>query len=68
MLWYVAVGGAVVLYVGPSAEAEHVQRVADRVGGGKISEELGLLVIPKIAHTPAGFPRRPGVAKKRPLA
>ena len=28
----------------------------------------GLLVIPKIAHTPDGFPRRPGVAKKRPLA
>lgn len=64
----VAVGGAVVLYVGPSAEAEHVQRVADRVGGGELSEELGLLVIPKIAPTPAGFPRRPGVAKKRPLA
>ena len=64
----VAPGGAVVLYVGPSADAEHVQRVADRVGGGRVSEEPGLLVIPKVAHTPEGFPRRPGVAKKRPLA
>lgn len=64
----VASGGAVVLYVGPSADLEHVQRVADRIGGGRVSEELGLLVIPKIAHTPEGFPRRPGVAKKRPLA
>jgi 16S rRNA (guanine527-N7)-methyltransferase len=64
----VAPGGAVVLYVGPSADADHVQRVADRVGGGEVSEEAGLLVIPKIAHTPEGFPRRPGVAKKRPLA
>jgi len=64
----VAVGGAVVLYVGPSADPEQVQRVADRVGGGEVSEEPGLLVIPKIAHTPDGFPRRPGVAKKRPLA
>lgn len=64
----VARGGAVVLYVGPSADAEHVQRVADRVGGGQVSVEPGLLVIPKIAHTPEGFPRRPGVAKKRPLA
>ncbi len=63
----VAPGGAVVLYVGPSADAEHVQRVADLVGGGEVSEESGLLVIPKIAHTPEGFPRRPGVAKKRPL-
>ena len=64
----VAPGGAVVLYVGPSADAEHVQRVADRVGGGEVSEEPGLLVIPKVVHTPEGFPRRPGVAKKRPLA
>jgi 16S rRNA (guanine527-N7)-methyltransferase len=64
----VAPGGAVVLYVGPSVDAEHVQRVADRVGGGEVSEEPGLLVIPKIAPTPEGFPRRPGVAKRRPLA
>ena len=64
----VAEGGAVVLYVGPTADREQVQRVADRVGGGAVSEEPGLLVIPKIAHTPEGFPRRPGVAKKRPLA
>jgi 16S rRNA (guanine527-N7)-methyltransferase len=64
----VAVGGAVVLYVGPSADPERVQRVANRVGGGEVSAEPGLLVIPKIAHTPDGFPRRPGVAKKRPLA
>lgn len=61
-------GGAVVLYVGPSADADRVQQVANRVGGGEVSEEPGLLVIPKVAHTPDGFPRRPGVAKKRPLA
>ena len=64
----VAEGGAVILYVGPSVELDRVQHVADRVGGGVVSEEPGLLVIPKIAHTPEGFPRRPGVAKKRPLA
>jgi 16S rRNA (guanine527-N7)-methyltransferase len=64
----VAPGGAVVLCVGLSADADHVQRVADRVGGGEVSEEPGLLVIPKVTHTPEGFPRRPGVAKKRPLA
>jgi 16S rRNA (guanine527-N7)-methyltransferase len=63
----VAPGGAVVLYVGPSADVEHVQRVADRIGGGQVSGEPGLLVIPKVAHTPEGFPRRAGVAKKRPL-
>lgn len=64
----VAPGGAVVLYVGPTADVAQVQRVADRVGGGAVVEEHGLLVIPKIVHTPEGFPRRPGVAKKRPLA
>ena len=61
-------GGAVVLYVGPSVEADRVQRVADQVGGGVVEERDGLLVIPKIAPTPEGFPRRTGVAKKRPLA
>jgi 16S rRNA (guanine527-N7)-methyltransferase len=61
-------GGAVVLFVGPSADPERVQRVADQVGGGAVEEVGGLLVIPKIAHTPEGFPRRPGIARKRPLA
>lgn len=64
----VAKGGAVVLFVGPSAGRERVQRVADRIGGGEVEREAGLLVIPKIAPTPEGFPRRPGVAKKRPLS
>ena len=32
-------------------------------------EELdGFLVLRKLGPTPAGFPRRPGMAKKRPLA
>ena len=64
----VRAGGAVVLYVGPSAEADRVARVAERVGGGEVEQLPGLLVIPKVAPTPEGFPRRPGVAKKRPLA
>ena len=64
----VRTGGAVVLYVGPSAEPERVARVAEQVGGGPVEELPGLLVIPKLAPTPVGFPRRPGVAKKRPLA
>jgi 16S rRNA (guanine527-N7)-methyltransferase len=61
-------GGAVVLYVGPTAEADRVRRVATEVGGGEVEELPGLLVIPKVEPTPDRFPRRPGVAKKRPLA
>ena len=63
-----APGGAAVLFVGPSADAKRVQRVADRLGGGTVERVGGLLVIPKDAPTPEGFPRRPGMAKKRPLA
>jgi 16S rRNA (guanine527-N7)-methyltransferase len=61
-------GGAVLLFVGPTADPDAVARVAERVGGGTPTPCRGLLVIPKVARTPAGFPRRPGVARKRPLA
>jgi len=61
-------GGAVVLFVGASADVSRVQKVAFRVGGGDVEQAGGLLVIPKLEPTPEGFPRRPGVAKKRPLA
>ena len=61
-------GGAVVLWVGPSADAGAVARVAERIGGGEPEEHDGLLVIPKLEPTPPGFPRRVGVARKRPLA
>jgi len=64
----VAVGGAVVLFVGPSADADAVSRVSEQLGGGPAEQLPGLLVLRKLAPAPPGFPRRPGVAKKRPLA
>ena len=60
-------GGAAVLWLGPSADLEGLARVSDRVGGGAPRELDGLVVVPKLVPTPAGFPRRPGVARKRPL-
>ena len=60
-------GGAAILLVGPSADVEAVARVSARLGGGPPEEHPGALVIPKLEPTPAGFPRRAGVAKKRPL-
>ena len=63
----VAPGGGVILFVGPTADAAAVARVAERLGGGSPEEHPGLLVVPKIGPTPPGFPRRPGVARKRPL-
>ncbi|MDQ2984643.1 MAG: 16S rRNA (guanine(527)-N(7))-methyltransferase RsmG [Actinomycetota bacterium] len=61
-------GGAVVLFVGPSAEPARVAEAAAQLGGGEVQEAPGLLVLPKVEPTPQGFPRRPGVARKRPLA
>ena len=64
----VAPGGAVVLYVGPTADAAAVSGVSEQLGGGPAEQVPGLLVLQKLEPTPLGFPRRPGVAKKRPLA
>ena len=61
-------GGAVVLWVGPSAEPDRVARVAHLIAGELADAPAGFLVIRKVGPTPPGFPRRPGVAKKRPLA
>ena len=61
-------GGAAVLWLGPSADLDALSRVSDQLGGSKVEELGGLAVARKIAPTPAGFPRRPGLARKRPLA
>jgi 16S rRNA (guanine527-N7)-methyltransferase len=64
----VAAGGAAVLWVGPETDVPTVQRVAALLGGGGVEDHDGLLVLPKVEPTPDGFPRRVGVARKRPLA
>ena len=61
-------GGLVVLWAGESAEPERVAVVAERIAGALEPAPPGLLAIRKTGPTPAGFPRRTGVAKKRPLA
>lgn len=61
-------GGAVVLWVGPSADRDAVAAVAGRIAGELIESPPGFLVLRKTGPTPPGFPRRPGIAKKRPLA
>jgi 16S rRNA (guanine527-N7)-methyltransferase len=61
-------GGAAILFVGPSADLGIVARVSEQLGGGPPEDHDGLLVVPKLAPTPPGFPRRTGVARKRPLA
>ena len=61
-------GGAAVLYVGPTAQADRVALVAEQLAAELEESPPGLLVLRKLGPTPPGFPRRPGVARKRPLA
>jgi 16S rRNA (guanine527-N7)-methyltransferase len=64
----VAVGGTAILFVGPTADAGAVARAAAKLGSEEPRKIGGFIVLSKISPTPAGFPRRPGVARKRPLA
>ena len=70
----VAVGGLCALYTG-APELERVAEAASRLGGSapearpvRGSERRHLVLVRKLAPTPPGFPRRPGIARKRPLA
>jgi 16S rRNA (guanine527-N7)-methyltransferase len=61
-------GGAVVLWLGPSADRARLAAAAERVAGSVEDSPAGFAVIRKTGPTPPGFPRRTGLAKKRPLA
>ena len=61
-------GGLVVLWVGESAEPERVASGRRAARWRARAAPAGLLAIRKTGPTPPGFPRRTGVAKKRPLA
>jgi 16S rRNA (guanine527-N7)-methyltransferase len=67
-------GGKAILLAG-EVDLEAAATAARQVGGGPPelaalpgSERRSLLVVPKVEPTPDRFPRRPGVARKRPLA
>ncbi len=61
-------GGAAILYVGRTVDIGAVARVSEQLGGGAPEDHGGLLVLAKLGPTPPGFPRRAGIARKRPLA
>jgi 16S rRNA (guanine527-N7)-methyltransferase len=64
----VAQGGAAVLFVGPSADVDRVAAVAERLAAELAESPAGLLILRKLGPTPPAFPRRAGIARKRPLA
>ena len=61
-------GGAVVLWVGPSLDEDRVATAATLIAGRLEPAPAGFLRVRKTGPTPPGFPRRTGVARKRPLA
>jgi 16S rRNA (guanine527-N7)-methyltransferase len=65
-------GGAAILFTG-SLEQD-LAPLARMLGGGEPehhpvqgARDRRLVLVPKLEPTPAGFPRRPGMARKRPL-
>lgn len=61
-------GGLSVLWVGATLDADELRRVAGRLAAEVEPGPAGLLVLRKLDVTPAGFPRRAGVARRRPLS
>ncbi|MGB9639505.1 MAG: 16S rRNA (guanine(527)-N(7))-methyltransferase RsmG [Anaerolineales bacterium] len=79
LLPLVKVGGSALAMKGESAplEAHQAEHACQILGGRlrklipihlpKISEDRYLVLVDKIACTPEGYPRRPGIPEKRPL-
>jgi 16S rRNA (guanine527-N7)-methyltransferase len=64
----VRTGGRAVLFVGPTADLSAIAKAAAELAADVDESPEGLVVLRKTGPTPARFPRRPGAAKKRPLA
>jgi 16S rRNA (guanine527-N7)-methyltransferase len=64
----VAPGGRAILFVGPSVDEAAVGSAAAELAAEIEDAPAGFLLLRKTGPTPEGFPRRPGVARKRPLA
>ncbi len=61
-------GGLAILFVGPTADESAVARVAALLAAVPEEAPPGFLLLRKVGSTPDRFPRRPGLARKRPLA
>ena len=60
-------GGAALLWVGESADLDQLARVAAQLAAEPEETPAGFALLRKVGPTPSGFPRRPGLARKRPL-
>jgi 16S rRNA (guanine527-N7)-methyltransferase len=60
-------GGAALLWTGPTVDFDRLALVAERIASQLEEAPSGFVLLRKLGPTPAGFPRRTGVARKRPL-
>jgi 16S rRNA (guanine527-N7)-methyltransferase len=63
-----APGGRAILFVGSSVDEAAVGTVAAELAGEIEATPPGFVLLRKTGSTPERFPRRPGLARKRPLA
>jgi 16S rRNA (guanine527-N7)-methyltransferase len=68
----VATGGVAILWTGAGVDADALARAAGLVGGAveashSVGEARRLVILRKHDATPERFPRRPGIARARPL-
>jgi 16S rRNA (guanine527-N7)-methyltransferase len=61
-------GGRAILFVGPLVDQEAVAKAAVLLAGEVEESPPGFVLLRKTGPTPERFPRRPGMARKRPLA
>ena len=64
----VAPAGRAILFVGPSVDEAAVGSAAAELAAELEDAPAGFLLLRKTGPTPERFPRRPGMARKRPLA
>jgi 16S rRNA (guanine527-N7)-methyltransferase len=64
----VAPGGLAILFVGASVDERAVQGAVAELAAEVEAAPPGFLLLRKTGSTPDRFPRRPGMARKRPLA
>jgi 16S rRNA (guanine527-N7)-methyltransferase len=64
----VSAGGRVVLFVGPSVDEAPIAEAARQLAAELEDGPSGFVLLRKTGPTPERFPRRPGVARKRPPA
>jgi 16S rRNA (guanine527-N7)-methyltransferase len=60
--------GRAILFVGPSGDRTAVAKAAAVLGGELEDAPPGFFLLRKMGPIPERFPRRPGLARKRPLA